>query len=310
MIKRILQIEQNCQGLRLDQCLALHFPEYSRSFFQNLVRENCITVDKKQSKSNQRLKFGQEVEISFPSPKSVEILPQEIDLDIVYEDQDIAVINKPQGMVVHPAPGNSTNTLVNALLAKLENLSGINGQIRPGIVHRLDKDTSGLLIIAKNDLSHIAMAEQIRNREVKRIYNAITHKVFKHNHGKIDEPIGRHPTHRKKMAISKLTGSRQAISHYKVLERFRGYTYVEVSLETGRTHQIRVHLSGIGYPIVGDPVYTSLKNPFGIQKQLLHARKLIFKHPSTGEIMEFQTELPKDFKEVLSILQKEYCDNG
>jgi 23S rRNA pseudouridine1911/1915/1917 synthase len=234
----------------------------------------------------------------------LDLKPQDIEVDIIYEDSDIAVINKPQGMVVHPAPGNRTDTLVNALLTKLDNLSGINGQLRPGIVHRLDKDTSGLLVIAKNDFAHLRLAEQIKDRSAKRTYLTIVHNVLKQDSGYVNAPIGRHPLHRKKMAITDSRGSREALTRFNVLERFLNFTYLEVKLETGRTHQIRVHMSSIGHPVLGDPVYGPKNNPFGLCMQMLHAAKLSIKHPITKEHMEFRANLPENFEKTLKMLRE------
>jgi len=299
-------VEENHNGTRLDLFLVAMYPEHTRSFYQNLIKSESVLVDMKPSKSNQRLKIGQTVYVHIPPAAQTELEPQNIEIDIVYEDSDIAVVNKPQGMVVHPAPGNISDTLVNALLAKLSNLSGINGQLRPGIVHRLDKDTSGLLVVAKNDYAHLRLAEQIKERTAKRTYLAVVHNVLKQESGNVNAPIGRHPVNRKKMAITKISGSREALTHFKVLERFNGFTYLEITLETGRTHQIRVHMSAIGHPVLGDTVYGHKSNPFALNMQMLHAAKLSFNHPTKNERMEFTAEVPENFKRTLKTLQENY----
>jgi len=298
-------VEECFHGMRLDLFLAASYPDRSRSYFQNLIKSEKVFVDMQPSTPNQRLKKGQIVDVSIPPAIELMLKPQNIEIEIVFEDNDIAVVNKPQGMVVHPAPGNKTDTLVNALLAKLNNLSGINGQLRPGIVHRLDKDTSGLLVIAKNDFAHLHLAEQLKERSAKRTYLAIVHHVLKQNSGNVNAPIGRHPLHRKKMAITDSRGSREALTRFKVLERFTGFTYLEVTLETGRTHQIRVHMSGIGHPVLGDPVYGPKNNPFGLSMQALHAAKLSIMHPTTKEYMEFKANLPENFEQTLAILRNQ-----
>jgi 23S rRNA pseudouridine1911/1915/1917 synthase len=289
-------------GKRLDQYLAINLSQYSRNHFQNLIREGMVTVNDKPVKSNHRVKAGELIQVVIPPPKETEILPEKIELDIVYEDRDIAVINKPQGMVVHPAVGNYTGTLVNALLYHCDELSGINGEIRPGIVHRIDKDTSGLLVIAKNDFAHRILADQIQKKEVARIYHAIAEGNIKQDSGTIRAPIGRNPVDRKKMAV--VAGGRNAVTHYRVLERYSQYTYLELRLETGRTHQIRVHLSHMGHPIVGDPAYSRRNQRFDLAGQALHAARLILTHPRTGEQMEFTAPLPGYFIRLLEILRR------
>jgi 23S rRNA pseudouridine1911/1915/1917 synthase len=254
-------------------------------------------------KASLKVKNGDIVEIEEVQVKEIDLKPQEIPLDIIYEDGDIIVVNKPKGLVVHPANGNPDGTLVNAIMNICkDSLSGIGGELRPGIVHRLDKDTSGLIIIAKNDKAHINLSEQIKNHEVKKTYLALVRGVIKENEATIHMPIARSTKDRKKMAVSK--DGKDAITHFKVLERFDGFTFVEVNIETGRTHQIRVHMSHIGYPVVGDGVYSNGKNPFGVEGQMLHSYKLVFKHPITNQILELQAPLPKYFEEVLSILRK------
>lgn len=252
--------------------------------------------------------FGDIIKIQEDKPKEISLKPENIPLDIIYEDDDIIVVNKQKGLVVHPANGNPDGTLVNAIMAICkDSLSGIGGEIRPGIVHRLDKDTSGLIIIAKNDKAHINLSEQIKNREVKKTYIALVRGIVKENEATIDMPIARSLKDRKKMAVSK--DGKNAITHFKVLERYEGYTLLEVKIETGRTHQIRVHMSQIGYPIVGDTVYSNGKNPFGVTGQMLHSAKLIFKHPITGKELNLEAPLPKYFKEVLDKLKSAHTNN-
>ncbi|MBU5314164.1 RluA family pseudouridine synthase [Tissierella carlieri] len=287
---------------RLDAYLAKELDEISRSYIQKLIKEDLVYVNDKHVKSSYLVKEGDYIKVNLPSPKKLEIIPEDIPIDIVYEDEDLAIINKPQDMVVHPAPGNYTGTLVNALLFHIDNLSSINGIIRPGIVHRLDKDTSGLLIIAKNDKAHRILSESLKERNVKRVYISLVHGILSNDEGTINAPIGRHGTDRKKMTVTQ-KNSKEAITHYKVLERYNNYSLVEVNLETGRTHQIRVHMAYINHPVVGDPVYSKGKNEFGLDKQMLHAYKLGFSHPSTGEHMEFQIDLPEYFKNILNTLE-------
>lgn len=252
--------------------------------------------------------FGDIIKIQEDKPKEISLKPENIPLDIIYEDDDIIVVNKQKGLVVHPANGNPDGTLVNAIMAICkDSLSGIGGEIRPGIVHRLDKDTSGLIIIAKNDKAHINLSEQIKNREVKKTYIALVRGIVKGNEATIDMPIARSLKDRKKMAVSK--DGKNAITHFKVLERYEGYTLLEVKIETGRTHQIRVHMSQIGYPIVGDTVYSNGKNPFGVTGQMLHSAKLTFKHPITGKELNLEAPLPKYFKEVLDKLKSAHTNN-
>ncbi|HHY83250.1 MAG TPA: RluA family pseudouridine synthase [Clostridiales bacterium] len=296
-----LIVSEENAGERLDQYLAGKLSHYSRNQVQLLIKDGNVTVDSKSVKPNHRTKNGEHVLVIVPEPKEIEIQPEKIDLDIVYEDSDIAVINKPQGMVVHPAAGNYTGTLVNALLYHCDELSGINGEIRPGIVHRIDKDTSGLLVIAKNDYAHRILSEQIQKKEASRIYLAVVHDNVKSDRGTICAPIGRSPSDRKKMAVVK--GGRHAVTHYRVLERYGDYTFLELALETGRTHQIRVHLSYIGHPIVGDPVYGRRSQKFSLKGQALHAAVLTIVHPRTGESMEFRAPLPEYFEKLLNYLR-------
>ena len=288
-------------GQRLDQYLSLRLPQISRSQIQILIKEQHITVNSEPSKPNHRVRQGEQISVLIPPPQKIDLSPEDIELDIVYQDNDIAVINKRQGMVVHPAAGNYTGTLVNALLYHCDDLSGINGEIRPGIVHRIDKDTSGLLVIAKNDNAHRNLADQIKKREVSRIYRAVVEGNIRMDEDSISAPIGRNPTERKKMAV--IEGGRHAVTHFRVLERFGVYTYLELTLETGRTHQIRVHLSHIGHPIVGDPLYGRRKQKFNLNGQVLHAYRLSLRHPTTGEPMSFYAPLPDYFENLLTHLR-------
>ncbi|MBU5426468.1 RluA family pseudouridine synthase [Tissierella pigra] len=284
---------------RLDSYLAEELNEVSRSYIQKLIKEKLVSVNDKYMKSSYLVKEGDYIKVNLPKPKKLEIIAEDIPIDIVYEDEDIVIVNKPQDMVVHPAPGNYTGTLVNALLYHIGNLSSINGIIRPGIVHRLDKDTSGILIIAKNDKAHRILSEELKKRNVKRTYITLVHGTWLNDEGTINAPIGRHTNDRKKMTVTQ-KNSKEAITHYKVLDRYNNYTLLEVNLETGRTHQIRVHMAYINHPVVGDPVYSKGKNEFGLQRQMLHAYKLGLIHPSTEEYIEFQTDLPEYFKEILN----------
>jgi 23S rRNA pseudouridine1911/1915/1917 synthase len=286
---------------RLDAYLAEELDEVSRSYIQKLIKEKLVSVNEKYMKPSYLVKEGDLVKVNLPQPKKLEIIPEDIPIDIVYEDEDIVIVNKPQDMVVHPAPGNYRGTLVNALLYHIDNLSSINGIIRPGIVHRLDKDTSGILIVAKNDIAHRVLSEELKKRNVKRTYITLVHGIWSHDEGTINAPIGRHTNDRKKMTVTQ-KNSKEAITHYRVLDRYDNYTLLEVNLETGRTHQIRVHMAYINHPVVGDPVYSKGKNEFGLQKQMLHAYKLGFTHPTTKEYMEFRTDLPQYFKEILNSL--------
>ncbi len=287
---------------RLDAYLAKELDEISRSYVQKLIKENLVYVNDKHTKASYLVKEGDYIKVNLPQPKKLEVISEDIPIDIVYEDKDIVIINKPQNMVVHPAPGNYTGTLVNGLLFHIDSLSSINGIIRPGIVHRLDKDTSGLLIIAKNDKAHRILSESLKERNIKRVYIALVHGILSNDEGTINAPIGRHGTDRKKMTVTQ-KNSKEAITHFKVLERYNNYSLVEVNLETGRTHQIRVHMAYINHPVVGDPVYSKGKNEFGLDKQMLHAYKLGFFHPSTGENMEFEIDLPDYFKNILNTLE-------
>lgn len=283
------------EGERIDSFVSSVCEAISRSLAQSLIKEEKILLDGKSAKVSTKVHEGQAVEVPVNTEKEVEetIVAEDIPLDVIYEDEDILVINKPKNMVVHPAVGNRTGTLVNAILGKTE-LSDYNGKYRPGIVHRLDKDTTGVLVIAKNNVAHQKIAEQMQKRETKKVYLALVRGIIKEDNGVIDLPIGRHPTDRKKMAVVK--EGRPALTHFKVIKRLESYTLVEVELKTGRTHQIRVHMAHIGHPVVGDTVYSNGKNPFGVTSQMLHAYRLGFHHPRTGEWMEFEAPLPKELQ--------------
>ena len=298
----LFEIQEN-QQMRLDKYLAEQFPEQTRSYLQKLIKEGQVLVNGKTVKSGYQLSKGDEVSVTIPEAKEPDVEPQKMDLDIVYEDEDVILINKPKGMVVHPAPGHTTDTLVNGLLYHCkDNLSGINGVARPGIVHRIDRDTTGILIVCKNDMSHNSIAAQLKEHSINRRYRALVHGNLKEDTGTVEGPIGRHPVDRKKMAINERNG-KPAVTHYTVLERFGNYTLIECKLETGRTHQIRVHMTSIGHPLVGDEVYGPAKCPFKLQGQCLHAMVLGFVHPRTGEYMEFSADLPEYFEELLKKLR-------
>lgn len=288
--------------IRIDTFISSKIEELSRSQIQKLIEEHRIFVNQKEVKSNYKTKSLDEITIRIPEPVKLDLVPENIDIEIIYEDEDLAVVNKPQGMVVHPAAGNYSGTLVNALLARCSSLSSINGVIRPGIVHRIDKDTSGVLVVAKNDNAHRKLSEQIKNHTVKRAYTALVEGIIKEDNGTINKPIGRHPIERKKMAILSKNG-REAITHFQVLERFKDFTLIEARLETGRTHQIRVHMASIGHPLVGDPVYGHKKQRFKLRGQALHAKTLGFIHPRTEEYMEFSAPLPEYFENLINKLK-------
>ncbi|MGB9813097.1 MAG: RluA family pseudouridine synthase [Thermovenabulum sp.] len=287
---------------RLDVYLTEKLKETSRSYIQKGIEEGWIKVNGKQSKPNYKVKKGDMVIAEIPEPKKYSIEPEPIPLDIIYEDKDIIIINKPRGMVVYPAPGNYSGTLVNALLYHTKDLSGINGILRPGIVHRLDKDTSGVMVVAKNDRAHRNLVVQFKEKKVKKTYLALVFGVIVEEKATIDAPIGRHPIKRTEMAV--IEDGKKAVTHFKVLERFKDYTFLELNLETGRTHQIRVHMSFIGHPIVGDPIYSKKKNPFNIKGQALHSFRLGLWHPSTEKFMVFEAPLPEDLKQILEFLRK------
>lgn len=288
---------------RLDKYLSEKL-SISRSQIQDLIENGFITVNQLKVKSSYKVRLGDKIDVIIPPPEETDIKPQDIPIDIIYEDGDILIINKPKGMVVHPAYGHYNDTLVNALLFKVKDLSGIGGELRPGIVHRLDKDTSGLLIVAKNDFSHQKLSEQLKDRTLRRIYWALCEGEISWDEKRIEAPIGRHPLFRKKMAV--LPNGKIAITNFKVLERFKNYTLVSASLETGRTHQIRVHLAHLGFPIVGDEVYGRVDKRFGIKGQLLHAKEIMFVHPRKNIEMRFEAPLPEEFERVLNILRKEF----
>lgn len=297
MEKLFFTIEKG--GERIDKYLSEQLEDMTRSHIQKLIKENMVRVNGMAVKSNFKLSDSDQIEVEIPELKEPDILPENIPLDILYEDQDILVVNKPKGMVVHPAPGHYTGTLVNAIMYHCkDNLSGINGVMRPGIVHRIDMDTTGSLLICKNDRAHQALAEQLKEHSITRKYHAIVHGRLKEDEGTIDKPIGRHPIDRKKMSVH-CTNGREAITHYRVLKRFQQFTYIECQLETGRTHQIRVHMSSIGHPILGDQVYGPAKCPYKLQGQTLHAKVLGITHPTTGEYMEFDAPLPDYFQGLL-----------
>ncbi|SDK42451.1 RluA family pseudouridine synthase [Natronincola ferrireducens] len=301
MDKEVFFVSEEEEGIRLDLYISEEYKDLSRSYIQKLIKDSMVKVNNKHEKSKYIVKEGDEIEVLIPPPRELDIKPQNISLDIVYEDEDVIVVNKPQNMVVHPAPGNYENTLVNALLYHCKNqLSSINGVIRPGIVHRIDKDTSGLLMVAKNNCAHRSLAEQLKEHTITRKYHAITLGRIKENKATINAPIGRHPIHRLKMAV--VEGGREAVTHIQVLERFHQYTYIEAKLETGRTHQIRVHLSYIKHPLLGDEVYGGNTKKFNLAGQVLHAKVLGFIHPSKGEYMEFEVSLPQNFERLLKII--------
>lgn len=286
---------------RIDKYLNSQFEEFTRTQIQLMIEEGLIKVNDKIIKSNYKLKINDNIEITIKDPEATDIMPQDIPLDIYYEDSDIIVVNKPSGMVVHPAIGNYKDTLVNALLFHCKDLSGINGEIRAGIVHRIDKDTSGLLVACKNDLAHKNLSQQFIDHKVNKIYYALVNGVINHNIGIINAPIGRNPESRQQMAV--VENGKESITHFKVLERFKKHTLVEVKLETGRTHQIRVHMKYIGFPLVGDPVY-GLRKVEGTNGQLLHAKKLEFHHPRTNEFLSFECPLPDYFEQYLNDIKE------
>ena len=304
MEQRSYVVDEANDGVRIDKYLALLMEECSRSYIQKIMKEGYVKVNQKPVKSNYRLSFGDSVEVTLPEAKEPDIVPENIPLDILYEDQDIIMINKPKQMVVHPAPGHYSGTLVNALMYHCgDELSGINGCMRPGIVHRIDMDTTGSLVVCKNDKAHQSLSEQLKVHSIRRIYVAIVHGNIKEDSGTVNAPIGRHPTDRKKMSTHCKNG-RDAVTHYKVLERFGDYTYIQCELETGRTHQIRVHMASIGHPLVGDEVYGPKKCPFKrLQGQTLHARTLGIIHPTTGKYLEVNAPLPEYFIELLDRLR-------
>lgn len=299
-----LVTETGINGIRLDKYLSDRLPDaITRSFLQKLIKEEQVTVDGRLQKANYKLKPEQTIQITIPPAEETAILPEDIPLDILYEDNDLLVVNKPKDMVVHPSAGHYTGTLVNAIMFHCKgSLSGINGEIRPGIVHRIDKDTTGSLIICKNDESHLKIAEQIKEHSVKRIYRGIVSGTLKESEGTVEGNIGRHPIDRKKMALV-TKGGKPAITHYRVLEQFKNAAYMEFHLETGRTHQIRVHMASIGHPLLGDTVYGNAKNPYKLNGQTLHAMTIGFIHPTTGEYLEVSAPIPEYFNALIKKLR-------
>lgn len=302
MRERLL-VPEEAAGERIDRFLSENCEGLSRSYLQKLLKSELVQVDGKAVKNSYRLSAGEKIEFEVPEAVEPEIRAEDIPLNILYEDGDIILINKPKGMVVHPAAGHYSGTLVNGLMYHCrEGLSGINGVLRPGIVHRIDMDTTGVLIVCKNDFAHSSVAEQLKLHSITRKYYALVHGVIKEDEGTVDAPIGRHPVDRKKMSVNRKNG-REAVTHYRVLERFRQFTYVECQLETGRTHQIRVHMASIGHPLLGDSVYGPARCPFKLQGQTLHAGVLGIIHPRTGEYMEFSAPLPEYFEKLLEKLR-------
>ncbi|MBQ6551314.1 MAG: RluA family pseudouridine synthase [Lachnospiraceae bacterium] len=297
------EITEKERKARLDMFLLEMYPEHTRSYLQKEIKAGNVLLNGLKTRPGVSLKPGDTVDAEFSEPEEPEVLPEDIPLSIVYEDQDVILVDKPKGMVVHPAPGHTSGTLVNALLYHCTDLSGINGVLRPGIVHRIDKDTTGIVIACKNDKAHISLSEQLAAHTVTRRYYALVHGNFRDDEGTVDAPIGRNRTDRKKMAVD--PSGKEAVTHYRVLERFGQYTFIECRLETGRTHQIRVHMSSIGHPLLGDLQYGSGKSPFHTEGQCLHAYVLGFIHPSAGEYMEFTSGLPDYFKKILDTLRKD-----
>lgn len=287
---------------RIDKVLSTLNESWSRSQVQQWIKDDLVIVNGQTIKGNYKGKSGDEIVINIPDPEPLDVVPEEMDLEIYYEDEDVLVVNKPRGMVVHPAPGHTTGTLVNGLMAHCKDLSGINGVMRPGIVHRIDKDTSGLLMVAKNDMAHESLVNQLVKKTVTRRYKAIVHGVIPHDKGTIDAPIGRDEKDRQSMTVTE-KNSKDAVTHFQVLERFKDFTFVECQLETGRTHQIRVHMKYIGYPLAGDPKYGP-KKTIELDGQALHAGILGFDHPRTKEYLQFEAPLPKEFEDVLDWLRK------
>lgn len=302
MIQEIDVLESQA-GIRIDKFLSEELPELSRSYIQKLIKEEEITVNGKVVKSNYKVTADDLVTINQPDLKEPDIVPENIPLDILYEDKDLLIVNKPKGMVVHPSAGHYSGTLVNALMHYCkEDLSGINGVMRPGIVHRIDMDTTGSLLVCKNDFTHQHLAEQLKVHSIKRVYHAIVHGVIKEEEGTVNAPIGRHPIDRRKMSINHKNG-KEAITHFKVIQRFHNFTYIQCELETGRTHQIRVHMASLKHPLLGDAVYGPAKCPFKLQGQTLHAKIIGIVHPRTGEYLEADAPLPEYFVSLLKKLE-------
>ena len=304
MQRESFEVEAEQEGERLDKFLSIIYPDFSRAFFQKLIKNNQVAVNDKVQKASYCVKIDDIVTVEIPDAVETTIEPENIPLDILYEDDDLLVVNKPKGMVVHPSAGHYSGTLVNAIMYHCkDSLSGINGEIRPGIVHRIDMDTTGSLIVCKNDEAHINIAQQIKEHSVNRTYVGIVCGNVKEDSGTVEGAIGRHPIERKKMAINEKNG-KPAITHYKVLERFGNYTYMQFKLETGRTHQIRVHMASIGHPLLGDALYSSGRSPFKhLQGQCLHAQTIGFVHPRTGKYMEYSAPLPEYFEKLLYLLK-------
>lgn len=302
MTNNLFIVDENLYDIRIDKYLSEIMPDVSRSYIQKLLKDGNILVNEKSCKSNYKVQIDDNINVNIPEPIEANIQAENMNLDIIYEDNDFLIVNKPKGMVVHPAPGHYTGTLVNGLMYHCkDNLSNINGVLRPGIVHRIDKDTTGSLIVCKNDLSHNDIAMQLKEHSINRIYVGIVQGVVKDDEGVINAPIGRNPNNRKEMAINQING-KEAITHYKVLKRFDKYTFVQFKLETGRTHQIRVHMASIHYPLLGDEVYNKMKSPFKLQGQCLHAKTIGFIHPTTKEYVEFESEIPDYMKHLLEIM--------
>ncbi len=303
MEKIIRKIDESLAGERIDKAISSMNKEWSRSLVQQWLKDGQVLVNGKAVKANYKCSLNDEIEIEIPEPEELDVVPEDMDLEIFYEDSDVLVVNKPKGMVVHPAPGHMSGTLVNGLMAHCTDLSGINGVLRPGIVHRIDKDTSGLLMVAKNDLAHESLVNQLVAKTVTRKYKAIVHGIIPHDYGTIEAPLGRDQKDRQSMAV--VDNGKHAVTHFNVLERFKDFTFIECQLETGRTHQIRVHMKYIGYPLAGDPKYGPRKT-LDIGGQALHAGVLGFEHPRTGQYLEFEAPLPAYFEQLLEDLENNH----
>lgn len=304
----VFDITPEMEDERIDKCISGYMEDLSRSYVQKVIKDGSVSVNDTTVKANYRVKVDDRVRFVIPDSVEPDIPAQEIPLDVLYEDRDILIVNKPKNMVVHPAPGHYEGTLVNAILYHCRGeLSGINGVLRPGIVHRIDKDTTGSVIVCKNDEAHRAVANLLKAHDITRKYRAVVYGNVKEDQGTVNAPIGRHPNDRKKMAVNEKNGKR-AVTHYQVLERFGQYTYIECQLETGRTHQIRVHMASIGHPLLGDAVYTGRKAPFHLEGQVLHAMTIGFVHPGSGQYVEFEAPLPEYFEKLLEKLRKIQSD--